>query len=297
MHPAVALRRLGGVARWKQLAETGVTHPALTSAVARGEVRRVHRGCYALPGVSRDDVLATIFRGTLTCLSYALQEGLPVYPSPAITHVQVPHSRGLGLVRRRPDQHVVLHRADLSMYPHPIERLDHLHHCTGPREQLAIIDAALNVGLIQRRDLDQLAGGTAARRDWLRRHADGRSQSLSETCARVEMVEAGLSVVPQYQLGGVGRVDFLVEGKVVVEIDSEAHHSGEKARARDGDRDRASTTQGYLHLRYMFHDALERPEEIVADVIGTLMRFDLLTSELRTTLGAASRVSGWRDLL
>ncbi|WP_062136342.1 type IV toxin-antitoxin system AbiEi family antitoxin domain-containing protein [Demequina aestuarii] len=296
MHPVPVIRRFGGAARWKQLSETGVSHAALTAAVARGEVRRVHRGCYALPGVPEHQVLATIFRGTPTCVSYARQEGLPVYPGPAATHLQVPQSRGLGAARRRPDERVVLHRIDLPTHPHPMLHLDLTHHCVGPREQLAILDGALNAGLVRPEHLELLVGGTSARREWLRRHADPRSQSLSETCARVELVEAGLDVVPQFPLNGVGRVDFLVEGVLVVEIDSQAHHSEERARARDGDRDRASTTQGYPHLRYMFHDALDRPEEIVADVIGTLMRFGYLTPELRTRIAAASRVSGWREL-
>ncbi len=296
MQPVPVLRDLGGVARWKQLAEIGVTHPTLSAAVARGEIRRVHRGCYALPGVPRDQIAATIFRGTPTCVSYAQQEGLPVYQGAALTHLQVPQSRGLGTVRRRPADRVVLHRIDLPMYPHPISHLDLTHHCVGVREQLAILDGALNGGLIQPRDLELLSGGTSARREWLRRHADPRSQSLSETCARVELMEAGFNVVPQFQLDAVGRVDFLVEGVLVIEIDSQAHHSGEIARARDGDRDRASTTQGYLHLRYMFHDVLEKPHEMVSDVIATLMRFGHFTPELRTRIEAASRVSGWRAL-
>lgn len=244
----------------------------------------------------RDEVLATVFRGSVTCVSHAQAAGLPVYPAPTATHVWVPSSRGLGIPRRRPDSQVVLHRTDAVVPARALTHLDVAAHCVGPRDQLAMLDAALNTGVVVRRELELLTQGTVARRDWLRRHADGRSQSLSETCARVEMVEAGLNVVPQFQLNSVGRIDFLVESAVVVEIDSEAHHSGERARARDGDRDRAATTQGYPHLRYMFHDALERPEEIVADVVGTLMRFGLLTPELRTRLAAASRVSGWREL-
>ncbi|MDN4480161.1 hypothetical protein [Demequina muriae] len=169
--------------------------------------------------------------------------------------------------------------------------------CCGPREQLALIDAALRVGALDLRAIQGFVYGSSDRRRWLARMADARAESLSETCARVEMVEAGLTVVPQFRLSGVGRVDFLVEGVVVVEIDSQAFHSGEEARARDGDRDRAATTQGYPTLRYMFHDAAERPHEIVADVVATLLRIGRLSPTVRTKIAAAARVSGWRSLL
>lgn len=297
MHPLPALRELGGIARWTQLAERGVTHPGLTAAVARGEIRRHHRGCYALPGTPRDAVLATIFRAELSCVSFAQREGLPVYPSPDLVHLRVPASRGLGLPRRRPDQSVVLHRTDPAVPHLPLTHLDLAANCTGPREQLALVDGGLRTGLIGRRDLDLLTHADVARRAWIRRHADPRSESLSETCVRVELNEAGLRAVPQAHLPEVGRVDFLVEGAVVLEVDSRAHHSGYEASARDRERDRAAITQGYVPLRYMFHDALERPRDIVDDVVATLMRIGRLTPELRTRMDAAARVSGWRELL
>ncbi|GIG53751.1 hypothetical protein Dac01nite_05030 [Demequina activiva] len=168
--------------------------------------------------------------------------------------------------------------------------------CIPPREQLAVVDAAMRRGLLSREQLEAFSQGSSARRRWLDQMADARSESLSETCARIELIEAGLSVEPQCELPAVGRVDFLVEGAVVVEIDSEAHHAGEKARARDGRRDRAAITQGFSPLRYMFHDALERPGEIVADVVATLMRMGRLTPTVRTKLDQAARVSGWRSL-
>ncbi|WP_297083833.1 DUF559 domain-containing protein [uncultured Demequina sp.] len=178
-----------------------------------------------------------------------------------------------------------------------IDHLDLAALCTEPRQQLALVDAALRLGLIRPADLAGFSQGSRARREWLVRMADGRAESLSETYARVEMVEAGLGVVPQAQVPGVGRVDFIVEDAVTVEIDSEAFHSGEKARARDGSRDRAATTQGYLPMRFSFHDAVERPDQIVADVVGTLTRWERLTPTVRTNLNTAARVSGWRELL
>lgn len=267
----------------------------LLDACSEGTVVRPHRGVFALPQTPRPAVLASIFRGEPCCLSWCAEAGLPVYPSPDAVHLAVPQPRGMGHVRKRPRHEVVVHRAPFM----PRTTADHIDLaglCCGPREQLALVDAALRTGAIDHHAIEAFTHGSPDRRRWLSRMADARAESLSETCARVELMEAGLDVVPQVQLNAVGRVDFLVEGVLVVEIDSEAHHSGERARARDGDRDRASTTQGYLHLRYMFHDALERPQEMVADVIATLMRFGHLTPTVRTKLAAAARVSGWRSL-
>lgn len=295
MDPVNALRTYRGVARWAELQRAGVARSSLLEACDRGLVTRPHRGVFALPRVPREDVLARVFRADLCCISWCQGRDLPVYPAPSVSHLAVPQSRAMGLPRSRPVDEVVMHRV-ASTPRTAAEQVDLSALCIPPREQLALVDASLRRGLISREEVEAFTHGSRERRAWLFQMADARSESLSETCARVELVEAGLDVTPQYEFPAVGRVDFLVEGAVVVEIDSEAHHSGEKARARDGRRDRASTTQGSPALRYMFHDALERPAEIVDDVVATLMRMDRLTPTVRTKLARAARVSGWRAL-
>jgi very-short-patch-repair endonuclease len=79
---------------------------------------------------------------------------------------------------------------------------------------------------------------------------------------------AGVAVPPrQRDVGGadwIGRADYLdPDRKVVVEIDSDLHHSTPLDAVADGDRDAALLEAGYKVLRIKEHDVWHRPDEVV----------------------------------
>lgn len=297
MEPLRAVEQRGGVARWAELQRVGVSREALLAAVHRGELVRPHRGCYSLPGADRERVLASVFRATPTCLTWCASHGLPLLTEDERIHLGVPQPRALGDPRSRPVDEVVIHRHLPTRGALARQHLDIVGLCTTPLEQVALWDAAINRGLVRSEESLLLTRGTEQRRSRVIGAIDGRAQSPLETVARVALREAGFSVTPQVLLPGVGRVDLLVEGRVVVETDGYAFHHDREQFARDRKRDRALELSGYAVLRYTSADVLQSASGVVDDVIGVMWRRGWLTPTVRTNLDAAARVSrfGWRD--
>ncbi|NTV38694.1 MAG: type IV toxin-antitoxin system AbiEi family antitoxin domain-containing protein [Demequinaceae bacterium] len=282
-----ALSERGGAARWKDLDALGIARSSLNCALLEGRAQRVHRGCYALPGAPRLDVLATVFRATATCLSWCERVGLPLEKPPETFHLGVPQSRAIGDPRNRPVLAVTLHRHGSFHDDFPLAHLDMAALCSTPLAQLALIDAALYRGLVRNSDLNMLQHGDRRRRDWLRAHADARAGSLAETYARVVLAAAGLDVVPQARIGAIGAVDLLVEGVVVVEIDGYAHHSDRAQFEADRRRDRDLHLAGFTPARFTYHDVIARAPEMVSDVISLVWR--ALDSRIDRQLAGAGR--------
>ena len=134
--------------------------------------------------------------------------------------------------------------------------LDHTARCLSLPHQAVLFDAALRRGLIDRFDLTLLAKGTRSRRAWLVENCDGSAESPLETLLRIEMRALGLPVRAQCQIEGVGRVDFLVGEKLIVEVDGRDYHSDPGAFTNDRRRDRAAVGQGYAVARFTYGDVV-----------------------------------------
>lgn len=132
-----------------------------------------------------------------------------------------------------------------------------------------MIDAALNRGLIVADDLGALTRGPARRREWLRRHADGRAQSPLETLARIALFRARLPFDVQVEIPGVGRVDLVVDGRIIVEADGFTYHRDTTAFAADRRRDRAAAALGYRTLRFTAAEVKD-PDLVVRAVHAAL---------------------------
>ena len=151
----------------------------------------------------------------------------------------------------------------------------HLVRCLPLREVVAVADAALRRGIVSPTELEAerpVAGWAQYER--LVRAADRRSQSIGESFARVALIAAGLRVEPQVKLAGVGYVDMIVEGVVVVEVDGFAYHSGRREYREDRRRDRVITVRhGLAELRFSHEDAVYETERLVADVRAAVARY------------------------
>ena len=235
---------------------------------------RVARGLYALPGTNPGTIAARRVSGLLTCASAAAVIGLPLLVPPAAVHLALPaHAAAprVGAVPRGTvlhwDSRIGAHRHDREVLaPLPVA-LAHVLRCLPAREAICVVDAALNRGLVTVPDL-------VARRprsgmvefDRRVRAADGRSQSIPETFARLALAGAGLRVEPQVLIGGVGAVDLLVEELVVVELDGFAYHGDRVQFREDRRRDRVLQLVGLPVLRFTFDDAVRDVGRMVAEV-------------------------------
>lgn len=275
MDPVRALLIAGGVARWTDLHHAGVSRRRLLEAVAAGAVVRPHRGCFALPTAPYHEVDATIFRGEPCCVSVLAANDVPVLPAPMLAHVAVPVSRSLARLGKRPLERVAIHRSE--RYPMRRMRdvpvaLDLASRCLEPASQLAAIEGAIRAGKAAPDVVERFRISSEERRAWLAARLDLSSESPTETLARVTMRDAGLSVQPQVVIEGLGRVDFLVGGKVVVECDGWGYHGGWRSFDEDHRRDRVATTWGLRVLRYTYNDVVWGREQIVPDVRALLWR-------------------------
>jgi very-short-patch-repair endonuclease len=170
-----------------------------------------------------------------------------------------------------------LHWRSLVRTPHPaatsVEVFDALIQAAGclpPRDLVAAIDSALHLGLLREDELDELFAHLPRRQRRLRRLVDGRAESGTETLVRLMLRMLGADVRIQVRIDGVGRVDLLVNGWLVVECDSRAYHSSWEAQRTDHRRDQNLAALGYVVYRPIAEDILHHPEAVVAALKGLL---------------------------
>lgn len=265
--PVVVLTSLGGAASWRTLIRGGVTDGDLRGAVRRGQVRTVSRGRYALPQAPGDLVTAGRAGGQLTCVSAALSAGLPVLQPPVVPHVAVPRNRSA------PCGDLVAHRSGTSgtglVVPLAIALVAALR-CLSLVNAVVLVDAAVNRRLVSVSALSaRLRGpGSVSARIALAA-VDGRAESMLETVLRLGLRRAGLPVVSQAWVAGIGRVDFLIGGWLVVEVDGFAFHSSRTDYREDRRRGNALVADGYVLLRFSYEDVMFRLDEVIAQVLAT----------------------------
>lgn len=293
MEPLHLLGLLGGAAEWHTLARYGVTRATLNREVATGRVTRVRRGCFALTGASPVYVAEVAWRGHATCVTAARARGLPVLFADSTIHLRVPSDRSQSGRNMTIPPGITRHPLpkDRSGPPDTCAVLDDAASCLPREAQLATIDAALHSGLILPGDLNHLQRGGTARAEWIARHADPKAESVLETLARVALVSARLPVESQVEIGGVGRVDLLVAGRVIVELDGWEHHGMPSAFAADRRRDREAIARGYRVLRFTYSEVVGKPEALVAAVRATLSAASWPTEvTARATSGRVNQV-------
>lgn len=274
VEPVSALEACGGAASWRRLRRFGVTWYSVWCAVLAGEVLRLRRGAYGLPGADPARLLIVAIGGVLSCTTAAQVLGLPVLVDRGV-HVTVPrawgHAKAVG---------VRVHRRDLRPDEHDgvcTSLLRTAVDCARElplREAVVICDAALRAGLA-REELCRVAdtargpGSAALRR--VAEATDARAESPIESCLR--LLAVGLALVqPQVWIDGVGRVDLLLDGWLVLEADGYAHHSTRAHYREDRRRNNALVERGYVVLRFSYEDVVHNSEAVVAVIVRVLQR-------------------------
>lgn len=263
-----ALVRNGGVARRSTLIRAGVRSRELAEAARSGSITLPRRGIYALPGADPVTVASVAWDCHPTCVTAALRIGLPVLKRPSRLHMAFAPARSSGGRHAWPPRSVKVHMSKrLNSQPQfAADVIDASGRCVNPIEQLVMIDGALNRGLMAVEEIESFTFTSRKRSRWLRDNCDTRSQSPLETIVRIALRRAGLRVEPQRVIPGVGRVDFLVEGVVIVETDGRATHAQEAAFSEDRRRDRAAVLVGFVVLRFGYADVMDDLPWLVAQV-------------------------------
>lgn len=259
------------------LIHAGYTRRSIQAAVRTGILLHVRRDCY-LPGGTDDAIVRAVrVGGRLTCLSLLAAMGVFVLENRRL-HVHVhPNSARLrdASDRRKPRDRTsgsdtVLHWLPLcegvgaSSVVSLVDAAVHAVRCQPPRAAVATLDSLLNKRLLTPGQVREVFAALPARYAPLEPLVDACAESGTETLVRLMARSLGCEVRIQVVFEGIGRVDLLLDGWLVVECDSREFHSDWQQQVRDRERDLALAARGYCTLRITAAMILYQPDAVLA---------------------------------
>ena len=284
-----AVRGCYGAVRIRDLELTRTQRRHVASLVRTGELIAHEHGVVSLPGAERAVVLARIHGGLLSCQAAMRYYGLPVAQGVEQVHLVVAAGGQLSAVGRE-----VLHgdrswtRISPTSYPvQPLpEALARFLRCHVLDDSpLIALDAALHDERVTAEQVRGLLRGPGSARALARLdRASDRARSPLETLARMDLEAAGLSFEDGVEIEGVGEVDLVVEGWVVVELDGYTYHCDEYQFGLDRWRDRRLVARGFLPLRFTRKDVYAH--QVVPDVQRALERWGVSKSVTKAVTSA-----------
>lgn len=262
------LAQAGGIARSAQLLDAGFSRRDLLRLKGAGIVQP-RRGVFALPDCDEGLKAAILNNGRLSCASAAAHYGLWLRKPPTRLHLACNHGHGTGFVRHR----TIKFQAHPFLPVAAVEDVAlHALGCLTPPASTALATSAIRLRGVSRELLaEQLRAdrsGTARR---ILRELDLRAESIVEVDAQHLFRTNGISYEAQVFLPGIGRVDFLLDGFLIVEIDGFAFHSKRGDMLRDRARNNSSTVNGYAVLRYMPEHIWFNPDQVLAEIRTVLV--------------------------
>jgi hypothetical protein len=257
------LSRYDGVARAKHLAAAGVSDFQLKAAMARGEVSRVSRGVYALPGADAQLVSIRSLPAEPACVSAAHFHGLWVLDAPLQPHIALTHSRNY--------PGFVCHRS--AAPPTLMDSVVQSLRCLPELDGLVIAESAV---VLKGLPLSGLRGRLDGRNDVRERRIVAgivpQSQSIIECMARFLLRRAGFHVESQVNIPGMGHLDLMVDGRLGIETDGAGFHMDKTSFEEDRRRWNVTTRLGIPTLVVSYPLLKTRPQEFIAMVHGALNR-------------------------
>lgn len=283
------LRQSGGIANLSALVSAGASERSVQRAAASGEILRVRRGWYALASADSDIVSAVRVGGRLACISACRKYGIWTPPD-AATHVAVTaqsrnHKAPDDANRvRTPADGTVLHWScqdtavgSRARLPTPLTGLAEALKCQPAEIGFAMVESALHRALLSEKDRAELHRLVPGRCRSLVSRAGAASGSGTESLFAFRIAALGVLFQQQVDIGGVGRVDFVIGDRLIVEIDSEQHHGGLTQRKRDLERDSIAASLGFITLRFDYWQVMDDWATVEAAVIASVSRGDHLS--------------------
>jgi very-short-patch-repair endonuclease len=261
------LTRFGGLATRSQLRALGHSPYVIRAAIAHGTVTAIGRDWLAGRDAPPAAMRAVARRGVLGGASALESYGIWVTESTELC-IATPHSASR-LPPLQPGEFRVWCRSlaprgaiswratvddALAQYIATLVEADHV---------VATIDSALNRRLIAPSELDRLFARLPRRFRRLRRAVDGRAESGLESLLRRACEREGWHIEIQVTIDGVGRVDLLIDGWLVIEADGSRWHDNREAARRDRARNGALVVRGYRWHRFGY-------EQVMYDIEGCI---------------------------
>ncbi|MFK4762943.1 endonuclease domain-containing protein [Microbacterium sp. ZW T5_45] len=268
---AFVLAHHGSIARGSLLARYGLDRRMLCAEVETGSIVRVRQGVFALPTLDPDVRTAAEHGGALTCRRALRLHGLWVIDGDDTVHVWMGgHGRSHHL-----SCDCIVHsnegRAGLGLAPIE-DALVHSYRCAGDEVFFTALESALAQRKLRRADLARIRRRIppAGRRliDLARTDADSGLESL----LRLRLHLLGVSLECQVELPNVGRVDFVVGGRLILEADGRQNHESPSHMHRDRVRDAAASALGYETLRFDYAQIVHDWSSVAAAITAAIAR-------------------------
>ncbi|MCO1338625.1 hypothetical protein BJH93_06935 [Kocuria polaris] len=256
------LRQRGALTR-RDLADRGLSRRRIEAAFSN--YPRPRADIIADPGLHPNAMEALRLAAALTCVSAAEFTGGWVLTTPSGLHLAAPHGHPLGPCRFA----VVRHRSTIAatLVVDPTQMCLHAAGCLEPVESAVIVESALVRGLVTLDDLHARLGNRHGRiaRQCLAL-VRGVADSPIEVVVRAGLLAARLDFREQVELPGIGRVDFLVAGRLIVELDGWQWHGNRTAWQHDMRRDQEAARSGYRTIRFSASQVLNGADSVIETI-------------------------------
>lgn len=218
-------------------------------AARDGIIHRVRHGVYALGSASAVVVTAAAHGGALACVSalrwwgvWVLDDGPP--------HVWLgAKGRAHAHDGCRCTDHHGAGTARFGVVP-VVEALVQAARCGGREVFFAAYESAWRQGLIDAADRVAIRSQLPTRLRRLVDIARPDADSGLESLLRLRLADLGILLACQVLISGVGRVDFVLAGRIILEVDGRQNHDGPSLRHKDLVRDAHAAAAGYETLRF-----------------------------------------------
>lgn len=269
LSPAYVIDHNGGIARGTFLQRFGMTRFHIARAVHDGSVVRVRQGVFATGRTDQALVAAAEHGGALTCAAALRMHGLWVLGDDQSPHVWVGENGRLHHVRCHCVTHWFEGPTILGLAPLE-DALVHAYSCLGSEMFFAALESAMQ----QRRigSLRRVRSRLPASARWLVDLARDDAGSGLESLLRLRLHVLGIRLECQVKIEGVGRVDFVIAGRLIVETDGAEHHGDPAQRHRDLQRDAAASARGFETLRFDYAQVVHDWPVVEAAIVAALTR-------------------------
>lgn len=248
--------------------QLGLNAQQVAHAVASGEILRVRKGWYATPGTPELEILACRLGGSLTAFSAIKAHGLWVWTDRV--HVRVPRNAAR---LKAPGQSICRHWGNGPLCgTDDLERAIHeASHCGTQLELVTALDSALDTYQLDWGDLAAMARVGSSKLRTAIQAASVGMQSGYETKMKLFLRSQQIRFVAQALIAGVGRVDFLVGNRLVIEMDGFAYHS-QAEFTKDRQRDIELVRRGYRVIRISSAMARDDWDAVCAKLMEVVRR-------------------------
>lgn len=270
--PRNLISRLGGIAQGTQLQQFGLSRAQLSHAVSTGEIERLRPGVFATRDAHADEVAAARHGGALTCAGALRRHGVWAMSRDAPAHVWVGR-RGRSYAHDGCQciAHYFRGASAFGLVDVPTA-LIHLFRCEGEESFFASFESAWQLRRLSRADRERIRRALPARARWLVDFARGDAESGLESLMRLRLHLLGISLKCQVKIDGVGRVDFVVDGRLIIEADGKLNHDGTSMRHKDLVRDAAASARGYETLHFDYAQIIYEWETVQRSILAALDR-------------------------